>query len=174
MDIVISALKKAVVNYRGIVIYGCGKMANETYGALLKCGKRPKFCVVSQKSNVDEYFQDGIPVYEFSTRADYIKENNILVIIGVSSLYEKEIEETLQRYQIKKYILITHFERLVRYEYMSARECLEEITEWYMENHIGEAREESKNVLKRLRDAIEKEKDEKKSYLQWEHLHQGY
>ena len=93
MDILISALKKEVMNHRGIAIYGCGKMAKETYDALLKCAKRPEFCVVSQKLNGDECFQNEIPIYEFSKQADYIKENDILVIIGVSALYEKEIEE---------------------------------------------------------------------------------
>lgn len=162
MDILISALKKAVMNHHGIAIYGCGKMAQETYDALLKCGNRPDFCVVSRKTDADECFQDGIPVYEFSRQADYIKENDILVIIGVSGLYENEIEETLQSHQVKTYIRITHFERLVRYEHMSEQECLEEIAEWYMENHADKGTESTQAISKRLRDVIKQKKDEKK------------
>lgn len=162
MDILVSALKKEVMNYQGVVIYGCGKMAKETYDALVKCGKCPEFCVVSQKTNADECFQDGIPVYEFSKQADYIIENDILVLIGVSNLYEKEIEEILQRHQVKSYIFISYFERLVRYKHMSAQECLGEIVEWYVENHTGNVTEDRYTVLRRLRDIIEREKDEKK------------
>ncbi len=162
MDILITALKKKVMNYRGVAIYGCGKMAKETYDALLKCAKRPEFCVVSQKTDGDEYFQNEIPIYEFSKQADYIKENDIMVIIGVSALYEKEIEETLQRHQVKRYICITYFERFVRYNHMSAQECLEEIAEWYAGNHIDKVSEDRHAILQRLRNAIKQEKDDKK------------
>ncbi len=162
MDILVSALKRKITEYDGIVIYGCGTFAQEVYRALLKCGKKPDFCVVSQKSNADCLFQNVIPVYEFSECVDYITENNILVIIGVSALYENEIEETLQKNQVKHYILITNFERFNMYKNMSAQECLGEIAEWYMENHTGKPIEDRQIILKYLKDVIEQKKDENK------------
>ena len=62
MDILISALKKTITKYDKVAIYGCGMFAKETYLALLKCGKRSDFCVVSNKSDADGLFQDAIPV----------------------------------------------------------------------------------------------------------------
>lgn len=159
MDILISMLKKTITKYDKVAIYGCGTIAKETYLALLKCGKKPDFCVISKKSDADGLFQDAIPVYMFSEMVDRIKKNNILVIVGVSNLYKNEIEETLRRHLVENYILITDFERLSIYQNMSAQECLEEIAEWYIGSHINKLQEDRQAVVQRLKDVIRQEKD---------------
>lgn len=162
MDILVTALKRAMEKYDGVVIYGCGKVAKETYSAVLKCGIKPMFCVVSQKHDSD-FFDDGVPVYEFAAQVEFIRENNILVIIGVSSLYEKEIEEIIQNCKIKRYLLISDFERFKMYENMSAQECLEEIAEWYADSYLCEAQVKSrKSIYKELKNAVTKEKAQDK------------
>ncbi len=163
MDILISALKNEINKYSKVAIYGCGKFAEETYLALCKCGREPSFCVVTQKSDTPILFKNAIPIYNLSEQATVIKEENILVIVGVSSLYEKQIEETLKEYQIKQYLLISSFERLEVYKRFSPQECMEEIVQWYIDKYSDEvAGLDRQSVLKELNEAIKREKNSKK------------
>lgn len=162
MDILVTALKRKINEYDGVVIYGCGKVAKETYNVLFKCGVEPEFCVVSKKNGTD-LFADIMPVYEFTARAQFIKEHNILVIIGVSSLYAKEIEDEIQNNHINSYVLITDFERNALYRQMTCQECLEEIAQWYVDSHNHDITGMSKfDVQERLNYQIKQERHKNK------------
>lgn len=155
MNICVSVLYEKIYKYDRIAIYGCGTVAKETYHALLECGKKPEFCVVTKKQRMtQELFQNAIPVYEFEDMTEYINKNNVLVITGVSEYYEEEILEILRNAQIKHYVCITDFERgyvYRRYENMSEQEYLDEIAEWYV-NHEGHT--DKQHALEILQDAV--------------------
>ena len=162
MDIFVSVLKEKIQGFDKIAIYGCGVVAEMTYHALMECGKKAEFCVVTKKVNMQDLFQSIIPVYEIGEKAEYINNNNVLVLIGVSELYEKEISEILQKFQIKNYLCITDFERMrvyERYMNMSESECLDEIAEWYaqQEGHI-----DKKSALDIVMKNINAKRDENK------------
>lgn len=137
MDILISVLKEKLYRYDKIAIYGCGAVAEKTHQAILECGKQTEFCIITKKADMQNLFLNKIPVYDFEDKAEYINKNDVLVLIGVSGRYEKEILETVQKFQIRHYLCILDFERVHvydRYEKMSEQEWLNEIAEW-CENH---------------------------------------
>ena len=78
MNICVSVLCEKIYKYNRIAIYGCGTVAKETYHALLECGKKPEFCVVTKKQKMtQDLFQNAIPVYEFGDMTEYINKNKI-------------------------------------------------------------------------------------------------
>ncbi len=154
MNILVTVLREKIYKYNRIAIYGCGAVAEDTYRALVECGKQPEFCVVTKKESTQDLFQNSIPVYELREKAKDIKKNNIFVMIGVSELYENEIVENLQNFQINHYLCISNFERThiyQKYESMSVQEYLEEIAEWVVNR---DNRIDMQRALRKLKDDI--------------------
>ncbi len=166
MDIFVSVLSEKIYKYDKIVIYGCGTMAKETYRALLQCGKKPEFCVITKNEHMMHgMFQNTIPVYEFKEKAEYINQNDVLVMVGVSERYEREISEILQEAKVEHSLRITDFEKYRvyrRYENMSEQEYLDEIAEWYADR---DGKLDKQCALEMLRDNISGERCENKIIL---------
>lgn len=117
--------------YKRVVLYGAGTMAREVYSGLLKCGISVSFCVVTQKTEV--FFMETIPIYALSERNDMLKDNDTIVLLAVSKLYEVEIEHTLKEFGINRWIRFSDFvveDILEEYRDKSIEQCLDEIIEW--------------------------------------------
>lgn len=134
----ISKLKKLRQQYPNIVLYGCGKVAQETYRAMKKNGIMPNYFIVTRK---DDRIEDdvSIPVFEIGEKIEEIKNDEVFIIVAVSSLYTKEIQEILFSYDIYNYSLISNFYRdgtdflEGKPNGLSLQGCLSAIAEWYID-----------------------------------------
>lgn len=135
-DLKITYLREDIKNYEKVVMYGTGHMAHIVYNGLAESGIFPKFCVVSDKRNAGDIFED-IPVYDIGQCVAELRCDNVVVIIAVTGLYEKEIEDVLQRNHVKNYLCATRYARdlLTRDKCldMTNEQCIHEIAKWYVE-----------------------------------------
>lgn len=86
----ISKLYKEISDFGDFVLYGAGQIASELLGALDRVGLAPLYCVVTNAEGNPESV-GNISVCGLSEKISELREKNVLVLVAVSDLYEKEI-----------------------------------------------------------------------------------
>lgn len=131
-------LIQSVQPYPRIVIYGAGEIADLLYSTLEKHVVAPVYCVVTANKNGKGTWH-GLPVYTLQERASDLRREDTVVVVAVSSIYEKEIKQALASCQISNYIFASSFlGKVVSFEHYKGRTCgeyLDEIAGWYVEIH---------------------------------------
>ncbi len=128
-------LQKAKEGYKRIAIYGAGHMAKSIYNELIENDFFVSFCVVSNKEEGNDIFED-IPLYDIKECAAEMRKGDLITLIAVTEQYEKEIEEVLLQYNIYNYLFITDYIKTKTFLQMETEEeYLDEIAEWYVEKH---------------------------------------
>ena len=138
MEINIARLNTIITEYSSFALYGCGEIAKETFGALLKLNKEPVFCLVTDKSNSESVFQDRIPIYSIAEKEEQIRKEDILLILAVNERNKSEIQVLLQNYNITEYISIAECERnslpyIEYFENLSEENRIKEIASSYID-----------------------------------------
>lgn len=83
-----------ISNYKSFVLYGAGYVAEMLLDALEKRNHQPTYCVVTNlKENAKKI--RGIFIYDFSEKVLELQKEDILIIVAVTDLYEKEIASIL-------------------------------------------------------------------------------
>lgn len=130
-------LKKKLESYSRIVIYGAGYLAKIIYKELRDNDISVDYCVVSNKSISDDKFED-LDKFEFHDHYSDMQESNVITLIAVTELYEKEIEVALLEHNVKNYLFVTKYSRecnsFKKYRDKTDIEYLTEIAEWYIDD----------------------------------------
>lgn len=129
-------LKKRIEQSKGLVIYGAGYLAKILITEFAENGIFVNYCVVSHRDKDTNSFEK-IPLYEFENCICDMQKDNVITLIAVTELYEKEIEKNLQNNQIKNYLFVTEYVRtndlLEYYSEKTEQEYLTEVAEWYVD-----------------------------------------
>lgn len=133
-------LMKKVQDYSKIVIYGAGYLGKQVANVLHTEKINLSAFIVTKKEND---ICMGIPVWEFENIKEKIAVTDTLIIIGVTSKYEEEIEGKLVANKIDNYIKISDYIRENSFEYYrdkSQEQYLDEIEEWYRDKYGSDER----------------------------------
>ena len=132
-------LYQDIVNYNEIYIYGIGAYSEIIVPKLYDLGLKDKIAgYVLSNVEQEEQFKNGIPVYDVDKLN--ICTHSCMFIIGVSSLYEREIENVLIRHNYAQYVFLSSYERTdgnayFRYKNTSVDQYCNNISEWYEFEH---------------------------------------
>lgn len=166
MELNICRLNSILSKYTEIVLYGCGEIAIDVYTELLRIGRIPQFCVVSDKSKgINPFFDGKLAVYEIEEKEAEIRRENILIILAVNSFNAQTIRNLLDNMGINNYITILEYDRC-NYTYLQEREgmsedvWLREIAEWYIDSVQDYTLDVEKEIqrINRFRSKVEKKK----------------
>ena len=107
-EIKIRKLCDRISNFDNFVLYGAGDVAAKLLNLLKETGNYPLYCIVTNKCG-SKISICNISVYEFNEKFLELKKNKTLVIVAVTEIYEKEIEQELQSKGVNNYILISDY-----------------------------------------------------------------
>ena len=164
MRIKITRLKKSIEKYESVVLYGAGNAARLTIKALKEEGIAPAFCIVSEKGAAKKV--DGICVFSLNECVSELQKDHIIIIIAVTKLYQKEIEDNLVQKAIWNYIFLADYmgDESSVYRNMTQEEYLKEVAEWYVDrNHLP--LDEISSVVQHMQGALKRECDSNKILL---------
>lgn len=139
MDIKFIAMAHKVSQYKKVVIYGAGTMAKKVYDGLLKCGISISFCVVTEKC--EHYLVKTIPIYSIEECKNILKDDETIILLAVSKIYEIEIEDILREQGINRWLCLSSFvvqDLLQENRNKSLEKHLDEIIEWEIVNIKGD------------------------------------
>lgn len=108
IEIMINKLCKDIINYDGFVLYGAGYMAEILLGTLNEMGQQPLYCIVSNMKNNPQRI-NSVSVYSLEEKISELQKKNIVVIVAVSELYEKDIVSLLYQYEITDMKLVSQY-----------------------------------------------------------------
>ena len=130
--------KQKIKGYEKIVIYGAGHLAEQLNTELLKNGIFAEYCVVSHKDGSMDTFEN-MPLYVFDDCISDMQRRKVITLIAVTELYEREIEEVLISHNVTGYLFVTKYIAksftFQAYKDKSKQECLDEISEWYVDTN---------------------------------------
>ena len=138
----VNKLYKEVSSCDKFVLYGAGHIARVLVAALDKMKLKPLYCVVTNmKSNPESV--GNVSVYGLSDKVSELCEKNVLVVVAVSDLYEKEIVHILHSKGINNVALASDYfwnslgERTFYDIYMEKdfEWYVDRIEEWYLDLH---------------------------------------
>ncbi len=152
----ITKLKK----YKKRIIYGAGDYARRLLQTLKNYGIAVDYCVVTDKKENPDFLED-IPVCRINTCYADMQREDTVILIGVSSIYEKEIINMLLGYNIYNYLIIDDLYRnnsvtLNDYKNKTVQDCMEEIVEWYLDSDDN-GFENYDQVMTRMKSLLRKE-----------------
>ncbi|MBD5516306.1 MAG: hypothetical protein HDR06_17105 [Lachnospiraceae bacterium] len=129
-------LYQDIINYDRIYIYGMGMYSEMIVPKLCDLGLKEKIAgYVLSQNFIKEKFKEDIPIYTIDNL--YVDCTNSIFLIAVSSKYECEIEEILQRYQYSGFLSLSHYERnndvhvFTQYKNADYNKHCKLIAEWY-------------------------------------------
>jgi hypothetical protein len=142
MDVNVTRLRETLKKYEHFAVYGCGDFGRQTYQMLRRMDSQPDFFLVTENKSKQSLYDGIVPICELEQQLDNIRQNNIFIIIAVSSSYKNEIEVLLRTHGIESYLAVTDLDRsssehLEQYKNMSEYECIKEIAEWHLDD-IGD------------------------------------
>ncbi len=159
----ISRLKKSLGLNRKVVIYGAGNFARTYYRSLIQNKIEIEYCIVTEIKDGNTYL-DKIPIYPLIEKIEEIKNNNKMILIFVSNSLVAEIEDILNKYHLKKYIVMEDFIRSIydkEGQENSEEDWIESIAEWCIDSRNLDMGHLEK-VKKKINHIINEEKNEKR------------
>lgn len=136
MRIKSTRLKKLIEGYDKVVLYGAGNIAQLAVKTFDQFGIVPEFCVVSHLEKARSVLEN-IPVWQLEECEEVLNKSDVIIVIAVSELYQKEIENILIRRGILNYVFFSDCfcKNTKAYKNMSRQEYMAEIAEWYVDEH---------------------------------------